>query len=274
MRVSSLHVYPIKGCRGTDVTQLRAELWGPADDRRWMVVDGTGRFLSQREHPALARVTPRLITGGVEVSADGFGSLAVREPRPTPATLVPVRVWKASFAAVEAGREAHEWFSAYLGAAVRLVWLDDPARRPLNATYGTQAAFADGYPLLVTTDGSLAALNDWLVEAGEEPVPMARFRPNLVVSGAPAWDEDRWAGLRLPGLSLRTTKPCGRCVVTTTDQVTGERQGQQPLAMLARRRRFGKDAVFGMNLAPVAPGIVRVGDPVDASDRMDASPPA
>jgi len=244
MRVSGLYIYPIKGCRGVAVDEATVEAWGLTGDRRWMIVDETGRFIGQRERPELARVTARLVDGGVEAYVDGMEPLAVKEPRPS--ALVPVRVWSGELQAVEAAEEAHEWFSEYLSARVRLVWLDDPYRRPPDEEYGVRSAFTDAFPLLLTTEASLDALNDWLVEAGEEPVPMNRFRPNVVIAGSEPWAEDAWVSLRFSdGPELRCAKPCKRCVVTTTDQWTGERRGREPLRTLARRRRFGPEAPAG-----------------------------
>lgn len=260
MYVASVFVYPVKGCRAVPVAEAAVEPWGLVGDRCWMVVDANGFGLTQRQQPALARITAALRDKGVELVADGLEGLVVREPHG--GTLVPVRVWRTDFQAVEADREAHDWCSEAVGAPVRLVWLDDPARRPLDGTYGTPAAMSESFPLHVTNQASLDGLNDWLVEAGDDPVPMDRFRPNLVIGGASAWDEDGWGELRLPDVVLRTTKPCPRCAVTTIDQHSGERLGPQPLRMLARRRRIDGEAVFGWNLAPVAPGTIRVGDPV------------
>jgi uncharacterized protein YcbX len=263
VHVSSLYVYPIKGCRAVPVEQVTVEPWGCTGDRRWMVVDETGRYLNQGVRPELARVVASLTDGGVEARTDGMEPLAVKEPEVGNGNpLVPVSVWGSELEAVEAAPEGHEWFSDFLHANVRLVWLDDPARRPPHGTYGTPAALSDGFPLLVTNTASLDSLNDWLAEAGDDPLPMSRFRPNLVVSGAEAWAEDGWQRLHLPGAELYVTKPCGRCVVTTTDQVTGERRGGQPLKLLGRRRLFGKDLVFGQNLAVASEGVVRTGEPI------------
>jgi len=126
-------------------------------------------------------------------------------------------------------------------------------------------SFADGYPLLLTSAGSLGQLGDWLAADGETPVPMTRFRPSVVVAGAPPWAEDGWRRIRIGAVPFRVAKPCGRCVVTTTDQITGER-GRQPLTMLGQRRRFGKQLVFGQNLIPDSGGVIRVGDPVEILD--------
>jgi uncharacterized protein len=182
--------------------------------------------------------------------------------------MLKVTVWSSTVPAAAAGPAADAWFRAYLGRTVRLVYLDDPARRPVDPEFcqeGDVVSFADGYPLLLTSAGSLAELGRWLAEDGEPPVPMTRFRPSVVVAGAPPWAEDRWRRIRIGPVPFRVAKPCGRCVVTTTDQVTGER-GSQPLKILGRRRRFGQQLVFGQNLIPDAPGVIRVGDPVEILD--------
>jgi uncharacterized protein len=143
-----------------------------------------------------------------------------------------------------------------------------PTRRPVDPQYGRNGdvvSFADGFPLLLTSTGSLGELGDWLAADGEIPVPMTRFRPSVVVAGAPPWAEDGWLRIRIGAVRFRVAKPCGRCVVTTTDQVTGER-GRQPLKLLGRRRRFGKELVFGQNLIPDSGGVIRIGDPVEILD--------
>jgi len=181
------------------------------------------------------------------------------------APLLKVSVWSSTLLAAAAGPEADAWFSAYLGRPVRLVYLDDPTRRAVDPDFGRPGdvvSFADGYPLLLTNASSLEELGRWLVADGEPPLPMTRFRPSVVVTGAPPWAEDRWRRVRIGAVAFRVAKPCGRCLVTTTDQVTGER-GRQPLKMLGRRRRFGQQLVFGQNLIPDSGGIIRVGDPVE-----------
>jgi len=263
--LASLHIYPVKGCRAVDLDRAVVEPWGLAGDRRWLIVDADCQFITQRKHPALARV---VITPGpgadVTVSSDGYPPLPVAAPDES-AELLKVTVWRSTVLAAAAGDEADAWFSAYLGEPVRLVYLDDPTRRAVDPDYGQDGdtvSFADGYPLLLTSTESLDQLNQWLTAAGHQPVPMNRFRPNVVVSGYPPWAEDRWRRIRIGPVSFRVAKPCARCVVTTTDQTTGER-GSQPLRMLAARRRFGKNLVFGQNLIPDFPGYIRVGDPIE-----------
>ena len=264
MRLDSIHIYPLKAARAVDLDQARVEPWGLAGDRRWLLVDEDGRFISQREEAALARVVVSCGPDRIRVSADGRTGLVIAEP-PAGAALLKVRVWGDALVAAAAGPEADAWFSAYLGRPARLVYLDDPTRRPVDPEYGQDGdvvSFADGYPLLLTNAGSLAELGDWLAADGETPVPMTRFRPGVVVTGAPPWAEDHWRRVRIGPVPFRVARPCGRCVVTTTDQVTGER-GRQPLAMLGRRRRFGQALVFGQTLIPDSGGVIRVGDPVE-----------
>jgi uncharacterized protein YcbX len=257
----------MKAARAVNLDESRVEPWGLAGDRRWLLVDEDGRFISQREESSLARVVVSCGPDGIRVSADGRTSLVIAEPTAT-ATLLKVRVWSSTLLAAAAGPAADAWFSAYLGRPARLVHLDDPTRRPVDPEFGRAGdvvSFADGYPLLLTSAGSLGSLGGWLAADGERPVPMTRFRPSVVVAGAPPWAEDRWRRVRIGAVPFRVAKPCGRCIVTTTDQITGER-GRQPLKMLGRRRRFGQELVFGQNLIPDAVGVIRVGDPVEILD--------
>ena len=270
--LASIHIYPLKAARGVDLDDALVEPCGLAGDRRWLLVDGAGRFISQREEPAMARVVVQY-TGpgaGISVSSAGHGEMSFMAPLPeTGAELLAVTVWGSTVLAATAGRDAAKWFSAYLGRPARLVFLDDPTRRPVDPGYARPqdvVSFADGFPLLLTNTASLDQLGDWLTQSGAARVPMNRFRPNVVVTGAQPWAEDRWRRVMIGEVPFRVAKPCGRCVVTTTDQRTGER-GSQPLKMLGRRRRFGKALVFGQNMIPDGPGVIRTGDPVRVQEQ-------
>jgi hypothetical protein len=266
--LSSLHIYPLKGCRAVDLDQAVVEPWGLSGDRRWLLVDADGQFLTQREHRALARLVVRYGAGAdIAVSSEGCPPLQVTAPGGCP-ELLKVTVWRSTVLAAAAGPEADTWFARYLGQPVRLVWLDDPTRRAVDPVFGADGdvvSFADGYPLLLASSASLDQLGQWLAADGDQPVPMNRFRPNVVVSGHQPWDEDRWRRIRIGAVSFRVAKPCGRCIVTTTDQTTGER-GRQPLRMLARHRRVDKSLVFGQNLIPDSPGLIQVGDPMEVTE--------
>lgn len=240
------------------------EPWGLAGDRRWMVVETDGTLVTARREPALLHVRTQVLgTGRVRVSGDHAPSLDV-EARPAE-PLAVVTVWSSTVDASTSPPSADAWFSALLGRAVRLVWLDDPTRRPVNPQHGRpedRVSFADGYPLLLTTEASLAHLNDWItdtvLERGEEaagPIAMGRFRPNVVVYGAEPFGEDAWKRVRIGSVEFRMSEPCARCVMTTIDPVTLTR-GREPLRTLAKHRRSGNKVLFGANLIPdgVDPG--------------------
>lgn len=267
-RLRSIHIHPVKASRSVSLREAAVEPWGLAGDRRWMLIDDGGKVVTQRRQPRLALAAAELLPGGgVRLSAPGREPLTV--PVPGPADTVVAEVFRDKVEVLLAGGEAaHAWCSAFLGADVRLVYLDDPAtRRPVDPRYalpGETVSLADGFPLLLTTTASLDALNSLIARgehADEGPLPMNRFRPNVVVSGTGPWAEDGWSRITVGEVEFRIAKPCGRCVVTTTDQGTAGR-GAEPLHSLGRHRRVDGRLVFGQNLLPNGRGTVRVGDPV------------
>jgi uncharacterized protein YcbX len=260
MLLASIHTYPIKSCRGQDHACAPVRPWGLAGDRRWMIVDDDGVGVTQRETTALVRLRPAVRPGGLVLRATGRPDLDVPEPdgdRP-----VDVRVFnnRLRVPALPAGGAADQWLGELLDRKVRLVWLARPTRHQHvdggRPDPGDQVSFADAYPLLLANAASLDALNGWLADSGstEGPLPMTRFRPNLVIGGAEPWAEDDWADrrLRIGSAIFRVADGCDRCVVTTTDQETG-RRGKEPLRVLAARRKFGRDLLFGLNLVPAGP---------------------
>jgi uncharacterized protein len=267
MRLASIHTYPVKGCRRTDRGDAVVEPWGLVGDRRWLVVEPDGKFITQRAEPRLALIAPGVrADGGLVLRTPGMPDLDVAAP--ADGALLTVRVWRDTVDAAPAGAVADDWLSEVLDRKVRLVHLRDPAQRQVDPEYGQPGdlvSFADAYPLLLANAASLDAVNDWLVEIGDEPVPMTRFRPNVVVAGAPARAEDDWLGrrLRIGGVTFRAVKPCARCVVTTIDQDTAER-GRQPLRVLGQRRLARLGPLFGLNLVPDGVGRIAVGDPVSS----------
>ncbi|MEV0172226.1 MOSC N-terminal beta barrel domain-containing protein [Streptomyces sp. NPDC050803] len=271
-KLHSIHVHPVKAFRGTSLPEADVEPWGLAGDRRWVVIDDGGKVVTQRQQPHLAKAVAELQPGGgLRLSAPGMEPLAVPVPRPV--GTLPIQVFRDKVEAVLAEDDAaHAWCSAYLGADVRLVHMDDPAtRRPVDPDYalpGETVNFADGYPVLLTSTASLDALNSLIAQgehAAEGPLPMNRFRPNVVVSGTPAWAEDDWSRIAIGDVTFRAARKCGRCVVTTTDQTTAER-GREPLYSLGQHRRIGGRLLFGQNLVPLTRGTIRVGDPVRILD--------
>ncbi|MGC4808959.1 MOSC domain-containing protein [Micromonospora sp. DT228] len=268
MRLRSIHTYPVKGCHRLDHDGAFVQPWGLAGDRRWMVVDADGVGVTQREVTRLVGLHATVRPGVLSLRADGQPDLDV--PEPPDGAPVPVRTFRhrtIPVPALPAGRTADDWLGALLGRPVRLVWLGRPTRHlaagDREHDTGDQVSFADAYPLLLTNTASLDALDAWLAEAGEEPVPMTRFRPNLVVDGASAWAEDDWVGrsLRIGDLLFRAAGPCGRCVVTTTDQETGVRT-TEPLRTLGRHRNVRQKLLFGLHLVPLDTGHLAVGAPL------------
>jgi uncharacterized protein len=257
MKLLGAWLYPVKSMRGVQVDALTLDDKGIVGDRRWMLVDAENQFLTQRAVPALVRLQPTLMPGGVRLD-DGAQQLEVATP-PLTAARRHVTVWRDRFDALDAGDEAAQWLSARIGQPCRLVAFADDVRREVDVTYArdAQTTFTDAYPLLITNEVSLDALNAKL----EVPLTMDRFRPNLVVREGPAWAEDGWAHLTIDGLPFEGVKPCARCVAITTDQRTGERpQGSKPLTALAELHALpGKGALFGMNLVHRRTGTLQVG---------------
>ncbi|WP_299052086.1 MOSC N-terminal beta barrel domain-containing protein [uncultured Nocardioides sp.] len=282
--VSSLHRYPVKSAGGQDLGEARVEPWGLAGDHRWMVATATGLMVSARECPTLLGVGVDLASdGSVTLRAPGRGPFTVAVPDPAPAEdQRPVDLWGTATSGTDAGAAASAWLGDLLDAApgeLLLLHLDDPARRPVDPRYaGTddRVNFADGFPLHLTTDRSLTALNHLIDDgprADEGPLPMSRFRPNLVVAGAEAWEEDTWRRIRVgtgdDAVEFRMPKGCARCVMTATDPASGE-LGREPLATLVRHRRWDGKSWFGMNLIPDGTGTVRLGDPVEVLEVDDS----
>ncbi|MFF1796962.1 MOSC domain-containing protein [Kitasatospora sp. NPDC058263] len=279
MLLTGLHIHPVKSMYRLSPEHARVEPWGLAGDRRWMLVDATGRFVSQRDDTAVGLIRAEPAADGTLVLTAPGGS-RIEVPAPGAAAGDPVaevEVWGTRFHAAEAAKKAQLWIAEQLNGDYRLVHLDDPRARPVDPKFGgpgDTVSMADGFPLLLTTTASLDRLNALIAQEhpeGHEVLPMARFRPNVVVSGSEPWAEDGWRRIRIGELTFKVVKPCGRCVVTTTDQESGERRGPEPLRTLARHHRLLKKASFGQNLIPERPagvggdvlGTLRLGDEVE-----------
>ena len=263
-RIASLHVYPVKGARPIDVARADAAVTGlsigGAGDREWMVVNRRGQFITQREFPRLALVETAVHDRSLVLSVTGLAPVAIALS-PTPGTARDVVVWHSHVRGFDAGDAAAVLLSSHLGDDVRLVRFDPTHERLCNPDYagdsGAHTRFADGYPVLVIGSASLADLNARLDARGAPGLPMNRFRPNVVIDGLDAYDEDHIDTLEVDGIVLKLVKPCTRCQVTTTDQASA-RVGVEPLRTLTGYRmndRLGGVA-FGMN-AIVAEGAGR-----------------
>ncbi len=244
--VSELFVYPVKSARGMAKARARVAATGFEWDRQWMLVDAKGTFLSQRTHPQLTRIVPELTDAALVLHASGVPALRV--PLDHRGDEVPVRVWKDACVGVDQGGAAHEWVSRVVGEAVRLVRVAPDMERAANPQFAgatpAPLGFPDGYPLLVCNRASLEDLNERLPQR----IPIERFRPNIVVSGLPAWAEDRVDTLTIGAVTLRLVKPCTRCSIPSLDPLTGE-PSTDPLPVL-RKFRFDRallGVTFGEN---------------------------
>lgn len=252
MRIHSLYIYPVKSLGPVRVDSFLCELRGPQHDREWMLVDENDKFLSQRDFPALALLSPRVGANGLTISDREGAALSV--PHENPGRVIsPVEIWGDTVNAWDEGDAAASWLSERVGARVRLV-RSGPGGR--NNSRGVPVRFPDSYPLLLITLESLGDLNARL--PAESSVSALRFRPNIVVEGAAPWAEDSWGGFETGGARFAHGKPCARCVIVNVDPATGERGGE-PLKTLAGFRRQGNKVLFGQYFESVAGVTLRTG---------------
>lgn len=266
MRLISLHLYPLKSAAGFSVDALDIQPRGPRHDRRWLVVDAAGRFITARQVSAMVLIRVAVTGDGLRLSAPGLADLDVSPPS-ADAMRLHVSIWKDTVDAQLVDSAADAWLSAFLQQPVTLVYMDDAARRDVDPAYaqaGDEVSFADGYPLLAISQAALDALNVRLTEAGRLPASMTQFRPNIVIADAVAHAEDGWRRVRIGEVEFDAVKLCTRCVFTTVDPVTGmRREDGEPLNILKDYRRTPTGITFGMNLIPRGTGTLRAGDTVD-----------
>ena len=250
--LASIHSYPVKSCRGVRHESALLTRAGLAHDREWMFVSGDGRFLTQREEPRLARVEVALLDGALRLSAEGAGGVDV--PFDVAGARSSVAVWGDPCVGVDQGDAVAAWIGGLLGREARLLRFDAATSRRSDPRWTGDleafSLFSDGFPLLLLSRASLDDLNSRLAE----PVPMQRFRPNLVLDGLPPYGEDELHEIECGGVRLRMVKPCARCVVTTTDQRSGERMGEEPIRTLKTYRWDSalRGVTFGQNAIVVA----------------------
>lgn len=273
MRLAAIHLHPLKSARGMRLTHAEVGPTGLRYDRRWMIVDRTDRFVSQREDPRLGRIAPRLdeSAGQLRLDAPGAGELAL-PLRLGPGRPRTVTIWDDEVAARDCGDAAADWLATLLDGPYRLVVLPDDAVRPVDPDYARpddRVSFADGFPYLLANEASLADLNR---RAGTR-LTMERFRPNLVVAGGAPFAEDGWSRVTVGDVPFRVAKPCARCVVPTLDPDTQE-AGPEPLRTLATFRKVNGKVLFGQNLLPDGGGVVRVGDAVTVDELAGRRPPS
>lgn len=287
MFLTEINIYPVKSLKGIALSESVVEKRGLRFDRRWMLTDVDGTFFTQREIPKMATVEIAVSDDGLTVSASGVETIAV-PPMPDEGSRQTVTVWQSVVEAIAYNGYVSEWFSDVLGRSCQLVIMPESSERHVSPQFDTGndvVSFADGYPLMLLGEASVANLNDRLFEIYHDdeyfenlPLPMNRFRPNVVVQGSEAFAEDRWAKIRIGETVFRVAKPCARCVITTVDQARGEFDGKEPLKTMATYRlakdvhpgkfdALGQTAtavLFGENLIPENPGgTITIGDPIE-----------
>ncbi|GAB3826844.1 MOSC domain-containing protein [Pontibacter rugosus] len=264
LRLSEIYIYPIKSLGGISLQQTEVEDRGLKYDRRWMLVDEAGKFLTQRQHAQMALL---------QVSIKEHGLLVTHKQDLQEPLLVPfesaqssgpdmqVTIWDDTVIAQEVDPAVSAWFTKALGMPARLVKMPEASRRLVDNAYAAEGeivSFADDFPFLIIGQSSLDDLNSRLEK---EYIPINRFRPNFVFTGGEPFEEDQWGHLTIGDLNFYGAKPCARCVVTTIDQATGEK-GQEPLRTLSTYRLKNNKVMFGQNLLHSSVGVVSVGDEV------------
>jgi len=266
MQIDSLFIYPVKSLSGIALPQAQVMRRGVAGDRRWMIVDEGSRFVTRRELPALAAIRMQAEADG-RYRLIGTSGEALLEPEISSSLKAEVQVWRDIVDAIVVENDASRLISDIAGRSLRLAYMPESTQRLIDPSFASpqdRVSFADGYPILVTTQASLAALNAAL----DRPVPMERFRPNVVLSGdVSAWAERGWQAVHTAPLSLRLAKPCSRCIVITQDHHSGERHegNMLPSALRTLGQSNKEGALFGMNAIPDREGVICVGDAVSAA---------
>jgi len=260
LKVSALYYYPVKSLAGIALQSADVDALGIQYDRRWMVVDDTGRFVTQRQHPQMALIQALLDDGQLKLSHALYGSVMVPDAQED--QNMPVSIWNSDVMAWPCHHTVDAWLSEVLGFSCRLVFFSEASERQVDINYakqGDQVAFADGYPLLVVNEATLEALNAEL----PMPVPMQRFRPNIVLKGAESLKEHEWQTLLIGDCIIDLVKPCSRCVMTTVDHQRGIRTSNEPFATLKTFNNIDGKAIFGINGMCRKNGVIHVGDSVE-----------
>ncbi len=259
IELSGLTIYPIKSAAGIGLGQAQITMRGILHDRRWMVCDRNGKFLTQRQMPKMALIQVGL-GETLHLSIAGTDYSAIDVPTVPPGSQsLNVDVWGDDCVAWSMGDEVAQWLTAFLGVDAQLVYMPESTHRPIDhGRFEAPNSFADAYPFLLISEASLADLNGRL----EQPVPMNRFRPNLVIKGCESFAEDAWKKIKIGDILFDVAKACSRCSIPGVEQATGE-QGKEPLTTLATYRRWDHAIWFGQNLIAQNEGVLNIGDKVE-----------
>lgn len=257
IRLSEINIFPIKSMAGISVTSSDVESQGLKYDRRLMLVDGSGKFITARKYPRLLHISCRLVVDGIELTLPNGQALMVNYSEFTQP--IVTTIWRDTVSAFTGMTLANQWLSQFLGIEVKICYLDQSCRR-YRQKIENEVSFADGYPLLLIGQASLTELND----RASEPTAMAQFRTNLVIDGADAFAEDHWQRIAIGAVEFELVKPCERCIMTTVDPTNAKfRTNKEPLATLATFRADNRGRLmFGENLIAQNLGVIKVGDPV------------
>lgn len=267
MLLSEINIYPIKSLKGISLENSHVENRGLRYDRRWMLVDENWQFFTQREFPVMATIAVEVTSGELRVTSASAGMMTIPF-EPDHGERGIATVWDSRVESIAYVGEVSEWFSDAIGTKCMLVLMPEKSLRRVDPDHAVRpdediVSFADGYPFLLIGEGSLEDVNSRL----EEPVPMNRFRPNLVVAGSDPFEEDTWRKIKIGETVFHVVKPCARCVITTVDQTTGEK-GKEPLKTLSTFRNRDGKVLFGQNLIADNPGgQIFVGDDVEVLSR-------
>lgn len=249
-RLTEINIYPVKSLRGISVDSRQLDAFGLYLDRRWMLIDEQNSFLTQRQEARMTLIDVTLTDAGLVLNAPGMSACPV-PMQPHAAEAVDVQVWNDRVTAIVVDAAIDSWLSQFLGRHCRLVFMPDHTVRLIDQQYKVssqdQVGFADGFPFLLISEASLDDLNQRLLQKGEAPVPMHRFRPNLVVSGCTPYEEDNWKTIRIGACQFHVVKPCSRCVIPTINRDTAEK-GKEPVRTLMEYRRADNKIYFGQNL--------------------------
>ena len=271
--VAEICIYPLKSCRGISLTQAQVTPKGFEWDREFMFVDENGQFLSQRKYPELARIKVEIVDNSLSLTTEDSDLERIQLQPSLEGQEIPVTVWRSHVTAIDQGDEVADWLQQFLNQTrnFRLVRQSPQYPRGVNPEYAiardSSVSFADGYPFLLTATASLAELNNRIKEhyqSEDQQVEMSRFRPNIVIETEEAFLEGKYQTMQIGEVAFASVKPCDRCIITTTDQVTGKRNEQQePLRTLGTFRKFpGQGILFGENLIPHNTGTIKVGDTI------------
>ena len=259
--LSQLNIYPLKSASGISLEKAIPEARGLKYDRHWMVVDDSGKFMSQRTYPKMALISTSLSTQTLNLNAPGMSKLYLPSI-PIERKSQEVKIWNDLCEAWTTNSQATTWISEYIGKSCKIVYMPDHSNRPVDAEYTiseNQVSFSDGFPLLLISEASLNDLNSRLPES----VTMKHFRPNLVVKNTAPYEEDSWKKIIIGECAFNLVKPCSRCILTTVDPENGKFSGKEPLRTLATYRKVNGKVMFGQNLITTVKGKLKVGMQVE-----------